>query len=190
MVERGVIHGRFQILHNDHLRYILRGKELCRHLILAITNPDPLLSREENADPLRSDPLNNPMTYYERYVMIRRVMEESCAKPSDYSVVPFPVSRPDLYRFYVPMDATFFLSIYDDWGRKKFEYFSSLGLKTHILRDVESHEKGISGREVREKMLCGGSWETMVPPSVALLMKQWRIPERLRKLEKDRTTKN
>jgi nicotinamide-nucleotide adenylyltransferase len=41
LYELGVIHGRFQVLHNDHLRYILAGKELCRHLVVGITNPDP-----------------------------------------------------------------------------------------------------------------------------------------------------
>jgi len=29
----GVIHGRFQVLHNDHLKYLLAGKEKCVQFI-------------------------------------------------------------------------------------------------------------------------------------------------------------
>jgi D-arabinose 5-phosphate isomerase GutQ len=43
-VDVGVIHGRFQILHNDHLKYLLAGKDLCRHLVIGITNPDSPLA--------------------------------------------------------------------------------------------------------------------------------------------------
>ena len=49
--DTGVIHGRFQILHKDHLKYLLSGWELCRHLVIGISNPDPLLTREEKTDP-------------------------------------------------------------------------------------------------------------------------------------------
>jgi len=52
--EVGVIHGRFQVLHHDHLKYLLAGKELCRHLVVGITNPDPFTVREESADLKRS----------------------------------------------------------------------------------------------------------------------------------------
>ncbi len=48
----GVIHGRFQILHNDHMRYLLAGKERCEHLVVGITNPDPTLVREDAAEML------------------------------------------------------------------------------------------------------------------------------------------
>jgi cytidyltransferase-like protein len=41
----GIIHGRFQILHNDHVKYLMAGKELCEHIIVGITNPDPSLTK-------------------------------------------------------------------------------------------------------------------------------------------------
>ena len=151
--ETGVIHGRFQVVHNDHVRYLLDGKKLCRHLVVGITNPDPLLTRKEGSDPKRSDPLANPLTYYERYILIRSTLAESGLKPQEFSVVPLPISLPELYRYYVPMDAVFFLSIYDEWGKRKLAYFQFLGLKTHVLRDVPREEKGISGSDVRNRML-------------------------------------
>jgi nicotinamide mononucleotide adenylyltransferase len=180
--ETGVIHGRFQILHNDHLKYLLSGKQLCRHLVIGITNPDPSMVRRETVDPNRSTFIANPLTYYERYVLIRSVMQENDIDLNDLSVVPLPINKPDLYQYYVPLDAVFFLSIYDDWGRKKLSYFESMGLKTHVIRKVSIEEKGISAGEIRKFMMNNQPWEHLVPKSIAHLMKQWEIPERLKKL--------
>lgn len=182
MSETGVIHGRFQVLHNDHLKYLMAGKIRCKHLVVGITNPDPSLTRDNIADPHRSCPVANPLTYFERYVMIRSVLVEAGLPFSDFSVVPFPINLPELYRYYVPLEATFFLTIYDQWGRRKLEQFQALGLKTEILWRKSSHEKGLSGTEVRQRMVLGEAWEHLVPISVLDLMNAWKIPERLRKL--------
>lgn len=179
----GVIHGRFQILHNDHMKYLLAGESLCRHLVVGITNPDPSHIKEEQADPNRSSNLANPLTYLERYRLLRAALVKAGVELKDFSIVPMPISMPELYRYYVPLDAVFFLSIYDEWGRRKKSYFESLGLKVHLLWEVRPEEKGISGREVRLKMVRGQSWEDAVPNSVAVLLKEWNIPERLKKME-------
>jgi nicotinamide-nucleotide adenylyltransferase len=181
--ETGVIHGRFQVLHNDHLAYLRAGLAICRRLVVGITNPDPLLTRDESADPKRSDPAANPLTYYERYVMVRAVLEESGIHASRFSVVPFPINFPELYRYYVPLDALFLLSIYDDWGKRKLEYFTSLGLSTHVLREVATAQKGLSATDIRRRMAMDEPWEDQVPPAVARLMKKWDIPGRLRALK-------
>jgi nicotinamide mononucleotide adenylyltransferase len=180
IVETGVIHGRFQVLHNDHRAYLLAGMALCRHLVVGITNPDPILTRDEHVDPKRSSPAANPLTYFERYVMVRTVLEESGIESGRFSVVPFPINLPELYRYYVPLDALFFLSIYDEWGKRKLEYFTSLGLKTHMLREVTADQKGLSATDIRRRMAQNEPWEEQVPPSVAYLMKKWDIPTRLR----------
>jgi len=177
--ETGVIHGRFQILHNDHLEYILSGKKLCLHLVISITNPDPTTVKEEEADSKRSSPLANPLTYYERYVLVRLALEGAGVKPEEYSVVPLPISTPELYKYYVPVDAVFFLSIYDDWGRRKKKYFESLGLNVHVLREVTPEEKGISAGYIRNCMVENRSWEKMVPADVVRKLKEWQIPDRL-----------
>jgi nicotinamide-nucleotide adenylyltransferase len=178
--ETGVIHGRFQVLHNNHLEYLLSGMALCRHLVVGITNPDPVLTRDESVDPKRSSPDANPLTYFERYVMMRAVLEEAGIEASRFSVVPFPINRPELYKYYVPLDALFFLSIYDDWGRRKLEYLKSLGLATHVLRQVSPDRKGLSATDIRSRMARNQPWEELVPPAVARLMEKWDIPGRLR----------
>jgi nicotinamide-nucleotide adenylyltransferase len=182
MTETGVIHGRFQVLHNDHLAYILAGKARCRHLIVCITNPDPLLTRHDSADAGRSSPAANPLTYFERYTLVRSALLEAGVNHQDFSVVPLPVNFPELYQYYVPLDAVFYLTIYDEWGRRKLKIFQSLGLTTEVLWEKPSHEKGIVGRDIRGHMIQGEPWEHLVPRAVATLLKQWGIPQRLREL--------
>ena len=183
MIEIGVIHGRFQVLHNDHLRYLLAGKARCRHLVVGITNPDPSLTAADDADPERHEPHANPLTYFERYLMIRDVLSEEGLSAQEYSLVPFPVNRPELYRFYVPLDGTFFLTIYDDWGRRKKELFTSLGLQIEVLWEKPPEEKGLLAGEIRKRMARGDPWEMMVPRAVAERMHAWDVPARLRKLQ-------
>lgn len=182
MYKTGVIHGRFQILHNDHLRYLLAGKALSKHLVVGITNPDPFLSKNEDADPNRSKPLYNPLTYYERHIMLKKALAYAGIGHDDFTIVPFPINFPERYKYYVPMDAVFFLSIYDDWGRRKLHYFRSMGIKTHVLRDVAPEKKGISATDIRHKIITGQPWEHLVPDPVPPLIYQWKLPDRLKQL--------
>jgi len=179
MIETGVIHGRFQILHNDHLKYLMAGKARCRHLVVGITNPDPSLTGDDTSDPNRSQGISNPLTYYERYIMIREALNDVGLTMHEYSIVPFPINFPELYRYYVPLDATFFLTIYDDWGRKKLELFHSIGLKTDILRETSREEKGLSSADIRRSIASGGAWEHLVAPSTCRLIQKWGIRKRL-----------
>jgi len=183
--ETGVIHGRFQILHNDHVKFLMAGKKLCKHLIVGITNPEPTLTKDHDSNPHRSKPIANPLSYYERYVMIKEAMLEKGLKFSEFSIVPFPINVPELIKYYVPMDALFFLSIYDDWGRQKKVYLESLGLKVHVLWEVALEEKGLSGSDIRNSMLKGESWEHFLPTSVVKLLKKWNIINRITQLSEN-----
>lgn len=180
MYETGVIHGRFQVLHHDHVKYLLAGKAHCRHLVVGITNAEPDMIKAESADPQRSQPLANPLTFYERYQLVRAALMEAGVAAEDFTIVPLPISEPERYRYYVPLDAVFFLSIYDDWGRQKREYFQSQKLQTFVLRDVSPEQKGQSATDVRQLMLRGENWQELVPTSVARLLEGWHIPQRLR----------
>ena len=111
MNDTGVAHGRFQILHNDHLKYLRAAKARCHHLVIGITNPDPILTRPDAADPRRSAPESNLLTYYERYCLIKAAFMEEGFGLEDFSLVPLPINLPELYRYYVPLEATFFITI-------------------------------------------------------------------------------
>ncbi len=181
MTETGVVHGRFQIFHLDHLKYVLAAKERCNHLVIGITNPDPTLTRADAADAYRSSPEANPLTYYERYRIVRAVMVETGLDDEAISIVPFPVNFPDLYRHYLPLGAVFYLTIYDDWGRRKLAMFKSLGLDVEVLWERPPEKKGIRAREVRRAMAEGKRWEHLVPPAAVRVIKDMGIDERMRR---------
>jgi nicotinamide mononucleotide adenylyltransferase len=179
MTGTGVVHGRFQLFHLDHLKYVLAAKGRCRHLVVGITNPDPTLTRFDPADPHRSAEVDNPLTFYERYLMIRETLVEAGLAYQDFALVPLPINFPELYRYYVPLDATFFLTIYDEWGERKLAMFKSLGLKVDILWRKLKSEKGLTATGLRRLMGSDQPWEHLVPPAVARLIKELGLLNRL-----------
>ncbi|MBY8985395.1 MAG: adenylyltransferase/cytidyltransferase family protein [Candidatus Lokiarchaeota archaeon] len=178
----GVIHGRFQVLHNDHIKYLMAGKELCKHLVVGITNPDPSLTRDSDANPHRSTSIANPLTYYERYLMIQAALLEQGLSLSEFSIVPLPINVPELIKYYVPLDAIFFLTIYDEWGQEKRKHFQELGLKIHVLWEVPLEKKGLSSSDIRKAMIHNRKWEHFLPISVVKFMNKWNIPKRLKEI--------
>ena len=182
MIPYGVAHGRFQIVHNDHLNYILAAAERCRNLIVGITNSDPLHMKSEQADPNRSRPEANPLTFFERYCMLRAVLLEEGFEPSRFEIVPFPINHPEYGKHYVPAEAVFFLTIYDRWGEEKLRRLQSAGFATEVLWQRTLDEKGISSTLVRQKILDGEEYSSLLPPTVCSLVKEWDIAARLKPL--------
>ncbi|EGB16531.1 cytidyltransferase-related domain protein [Pseudodesulfovibrio mercurii] len=176
----GFIHGRFQVLHNDHLVYLLAGKALCDRLIIGVTNPDAATTRDEATNPARSSRENNPLTFEERKAMIEAALMEAGVDRHAFSVIPFPINCPELLEQRAPRDAVYFLTIYDDWGREKLRRFRELGLKTEVMWERPEREKGINGTAVRAAIRDGGEWRSLVPPAVAALVDRWHLAERFR----------
>jgi nicotinamide mononucleotide adenylyltransferase len=185
MIDTGVAHGRFQIFHNDHLKYLQAAKARCRYLVVAITNPDPTLTKFDPADPGRSSPERNPLSYYERYSIIKAALQVQGWGLNDFAIVPLPINLPDLYQYYVPLTATFFLTIYDDWGERKLQLFQSLGLTTEVLWRRPLAEKGLTGTEIRLLMVSQEDWDHLVPPGAAEMLMLFNIPQRLKKLAQE-----
>jgi nicotinamide-nucleotide adenylyltransferase len=115
--------------------------------------------------------------------MIEAVLLSAGLGWEEFSIVPFPINFPDRYRYYLPMDAVFFLTIYDEWGRRKHRYFEAMGLTTHVLWRVSKDNKGISASDVRRCIASGQAWTHLVPASVPPLIEQWKLRDRLIKLE-------
>ena len=174
----GLIHGRFQVLHNDHLKYLLAGKALCDRLIVGITNPDEMSTADEPSAPHRSDARNNPLTYTEREAMIRAALTEAGVPETDFDVIPFPICKPEQVAAVAPRDAVYYLTIYDDWGREKLKRFKELGLTTHVMWERPLPEKGLTGTDIREAIRKGREFRSMLPPAVADLVEEWNLQER------------
>ncbi len=182
MIDTGVAHGRFQIFHNDHLKYLQAAKARCFHLVVGVTNPDPTLTRFDPADPGRSAPERNPLSYYERYRVVQKALLEQGWSWKDFSIVPLPINFPELYQYYVPLTATFFLTIYDDWGERKLQMFQTLALATEVLWRRPLAAKGLTSTEIRRLMVLGEEWTHLVPPGAAEMLEKFRIPQRLQRL--------
>ena len=172
IAESGVIHGRFQPLHLGHMEYLLAAKERCKHLWVGITNPDPVLTQYDTADPHRSQSSANPYTYFERLRMISAALLEAGIPRDEFDIVPFPVNLPQLLKYYVPMDATFFLTIYDDWGRRKEEVLRSLGVELDVMWESNREDKLTSGTNVRNLIATGQEWQHLVPGAVARIVSE------------------
>lgn len=164
MIELGFIHGRFQLFHNDHLKYALLAKEQCEKLIVGITSPENASLIREEVDPHRSEAASNPFTYYERYNMVKLALLEAGIKREDFEIVPYPIERPEVLYNYVPLNATSFFTIYDKWGYEKLNRLKSLGYGTVVLFD--DREKAMCSTEIRQKIVDGDEWKQMVPNAV------------------------
>ncbi|MBQ3102654.1 MAG: adenylyltransferase/cytidyltransferase family protein [Oscillospiraceae bacterium] len=176
----GVIHGRFQMLHHGHMEYLLAGKKRCQRLIIGISNPDEGCTAFSSACPHRSEKDANPLSYFERYEMIRLAMLEAGVKREEFEIVPFPVNRPELLLQYVPQNARFYVTVYDDWGREKLKMLQNLGCETEVMWERTDAERFTSGTEVRRRMAAGEDWQELVPPSVYRYMTENDLVAKIR----------
>ena len=187
MVEIGFIHGRFQLFHNEHLRYALLAKEQCKKLIVGITSPENASLIREEVDPHRSEAASNPFTYYERYHMIRAALLEAGIKREDFEIVPYPIERPEILENYIPLSATSFFTIYDRWGYEKLERLSALGYGTIVLFD--DREKQMCSTDIRQKIADGNEWKDMVPDAVYQYIIENNLTEKVIALMQKNKTK-
>lgn len=178
----GVIHGRFQGLHLGHMEYLLEGKSRCEHLIIGITNFDPMEQKQADIANLhRIEESANPFSYYERYCMLQASMLEAGIHREEFDIVPFPIEEPLRIRNYVPMDAAFYMTIYDKWGEKKRDILQKLGVRVVVMWERSIAERFTSGTEVRELIRAGkSSWKDYVPDAVYRYITEKRLDERLK----------
>lgn len=177
----GVIHGRFQLLHNDHMKYLLAGKERCEHLIIGICNPEVDLTKYTDTNPHRSKKSSNPLTYFERMECIKYSMIEVGVKQEEFDIVPFPINFPDKIFNYAPLDAKYYMTIYDEWGEEKLKSLQNdLKLDVEVLWRVTLENKGISASDVRKCIQEGKEWKQFVPKFVYHYIKENGLDQRIK----------
>lgn len=186
MIETGVVHGRFQVLHLKHMEYILAAKMRCNKLYIGLTNPDSLHTRDSVNDLNRSAKYANPLTYFERYEMIRKAMREFKVPESEYDIIPFPISCPEYIFQYAPKDATYFMGICDAWDEEKYKILTSLGAKIEVLWRRNPEDKGVTASWVRSCIATDHEWAHMVPKCVYAYLTENKLDERIKRLEKMR----
>lgn len=171
--------GKFQGFHNAHLKFLLGAFDMGEHVIIGITNPDPLAIRKEAADPARSSPQSNPFTYYERYLMISENLKDKKIDTGRYDIVPFPINVPELWFYYIPKEVIFLITLYDNdpWLEAKKNKLERGGYATDTI--WRRSRKTITGTEVRARMRAGENWESLVPKATARIIKRLELDKKI-----------
>ena len=167
----GMVHGRFQPFHNDHLDYLKKALARRQHLIIGITNPDPGEIREEDTSEHRHLEESNPYTFFQRMSMIRATLVEEGINLERFSFVPFPIHHPDKWPYYLPdpQAVVLYIRVFSEWEQTKVNRFRSHGWTVEVLDPGDP--KGITATEVRQRLSSGGAWEELMPKAAARIIK-------------------
>lgn len=166
----GVLVGRFQPFHLGHLHAVEFALGQVDYLYIAVGSAQ--LSHETR----------NPFTSGERLEMIRGALVEAAV---DLKKV-FPVPVPDA-------PAHFYWLSYVDMVIPRYDLvFSNERLTTRLFREKGvkvvsvplDNRKELSATEVRKRISKGENWESLVPPAVARLIKEYDGVQRIRELSR------
>lgn len=175
--EIGVIHGRFQMLHKGHMEYLIEGKKRCKRLVIGICNPDNTLMKYDESCPHRATSISNPLTYFERYEMIKGSMLDAGIR--EFDIVPFPINYPELIFNYAPQNAKYYITIYDQWGEQKKKLLMGIGCDVEVMWSRTDADRFTSGTEVRSRIMEGKDWRNLVPDYVYTYTLEHGIDKRI-----------
>ena len=183
-----VVHGRFQPLHIGHLEdYIMKAIDVskCDFIYIGITNADKSHIKSSKSDLQRSKPQNNPLNYVERLEMIKEALIERGLKRESFDIIPFPINRLDLMHSYQIQNATYYLTIFDQWGiDKQNDLINLYGEENvEVLTKGTSKDKKISASLVRKNIKEDKKWEDLVPNAVAKYLKERNLIDKIKKLQ-------
>ncbi|MGB9841357.1 MAG: nicotinamide-nucleotide adenylyltransferase [Candidatus Bathyarchaeales archaeon] len=170
MVNRGLYVGRFQPFHLGHLEAAKEVLKEVDELVIVIGSAQ------------YSHNLSNPFTAGERLVMIRRALQEANVDLSRVWIVPVPDVH--LHMLWVSALEGYtprFNVVYSNEPLTR-RLFIEAGYKVKSIRFFQRNL--YTSTIVREKMLKGENWTTMVPKSVAEFINEIDGVGRLRDLNK------
>lgn len=153
----------------------------CDELTVGLTNPDPGRVAPEAADQQRHRPENNPLTFWERYRVVRAVLLEDGVSADRFAIVPFDVNNMDAspWDHYMPRSARWYLRVKGEWGEQKVRRLEEHGLTVERLPFDRLTD--VSGTEIRAAIASGEKdWVDQVPPPVPDLLREMGVIERIR----------
>ncbi|WP_243794482.1 cytidyltransferase [Saccharopolyspora gloriosae] len=160
--------GRYQPVHEQHLELFEIALRDADHLIIAITNPDPVARQEESTSAHRHLAEANPFTYFERARLLYTALADR-GRAEQTTIVPFDLTRPECWPHYVPLRARQVVRAYSDWERHKAGLLADAGYRLTML-DGDPATK-VSATDIRAR-LAGktATWTDMVPASIAPIL--------------------
>lgn len=168
--EIGMVHGRFQPFHHEHLEYILWGITKAKKCYIAITQPDINNLSETIGAPHRAKKEGNPFTFDERKRMIELTLNRLGIKNERYEIIPFNIDKiedslntlKDKLGGQLPIQ---FVKVFSEWEEHKKNIFNNLGIE--VIEINESHKeyatKNVTGTLVRELIFSQRNWKDYVP---------------------------
>ena len=172
--------GRFQPVHRQHMELFELALDQAEHLIVAVTNPD-IQARQEVATSLhRHSIAANPFTYFERVQLLTSALDRA-GHLRRTTIVPFDLTRPEVWTDYVPRGTRHFVRAYSDWERQKADWFREAGYPVTLLEG--SAQGRISSTDIRSSLAmetASGStssmqdWHELVPTSTIALLEELR----------------
>lgn len=182
------IHGRFQIFHNNHLRYLrnaIAHFPNAKKLIVGITQPDNTTLVGGSGQPVHRTRLtDNPLTYEQRKEMIVRLIADEIEDSQlEFEITPFPIEDPDadLSKF-ISTNTIMTLGYCDDWTTQKIAILTSNGYGNICIVQNDSNGDRISGSMIRKKIRSDDSeWLKIVPPSISVYLQDTGLLEVIKK---------
>ncbi|GAA4839557.1 hypothetical protein GCM10023201_31620 [Actinomycetospora corticicola] len=157
--------GRFQPVHAQHLDLFAHALADHDELVVAVTNPDRGARRREATSAHRHTDAANPFTFYQR---VRLLTAALAGAGLTATVVPFDLTRPDVWPEYVPLDAHQYVRAYSDWEAEKAAQLRAGGYAVTVL--VGDPDAKLEATDIRAGF-DDGSWEDLVPASTVPVLR-------------------
>ena len=165
----GFIIGRFQPVHEGHIQAILTALRKTDWLIIGVGSAQKCYF------------LDNPFTAGERILMIKSALDEKKIAPSKYMIIPIEDINDN--RLWVQHVVTLIPPIDIVFTNDKLSnyLFTKAGYKTEFVNEFDRNK--YSATEVRKRIREGGDWESLVPKSVAEIIKKLNGVERIKTID-------
>jgi cytidyltransferase-like protein len=179
-IKTGCVHGRFQPPHTGHLQYILKAKDRCNFLYIGITQPDikDLTNCEEK--PYRGLIDNNPLTYDERSIAIKKMLApRNLIEGRDYVIIRYDVDNKEYLKKYINHDWIQYSTRIEKWNVYKNEILLGLGYRVDIVAE-EREISNVSGTNIRSLAKNNDQrYKEMVTKEVAAYLEEIDFQKRI-----------
>ncbi len=168
MYKRGLFLGRFQPIHNGHIKVIKLLMEEVEELIIGIGSAQ------------HSHSFNNPFTAGERVTMIKNALQENGIDLTRIFLIPiFDTNDNRIWVSHVIACVPKFDVVYTN-NKLVFRLMKEFGV---MVKNTEIFDREIlSSTEIRNRILKGEKWQDLVPKSVVDFIEQIDGINRIREI--------